>query len=108
MQYRVPVKRALALRLLDRGGVRSLGCSGTRGDSMRARGPNASFGTGLLTGLLAGLLLGLLLAFFAWPRLSALLLPGPRAVSSRPGLEEDAAFIRLAERVTRAVVNIRT
>jgi len=71
---------------------------------MRVRGPNASFGTGLL----AGLLLGLLLAFFAWPRLSALLLPGPRGVSSRPGLEEDAAFIRLAERVTPAVVNIRT
>jgi Do/DeqQ family serine protease len=71
---------------------------------MHGRGPNASFWAGLL----AGLLLGLLLALFAWPRLSPLLLPGPRGVSSRPGLEEDAAFIRLAERVTPAVVNIRT
>jgi len=71
---------------------------------MHGRGPNASFWAGLL----GGLLLGLLLALFAWPRLSPLLLPGPRGVSGRPGLEEDAAFIRLAERVTPAVVNIRT
>ncbi|MGH7376531.1 MAG: trypsin-like peptidase domain-containing protein, partial [Candidatus Methylomirabilales bacterium] len=40
--------------------------------------------------------------------LSPFLLPGPPGPSGRPGLEEDPAFIRLAESVTPAVVNIRT
>ena len=71
---------------------------------MQERGTRAYFAAGLL----AGILLGFLLALLAWPRLSPLLLPGPPGPSSRPGLEEDPAFIRLAESVTPAVVNIRT
>jgi serine protease Do/serine protease DegQ len=71
---------------------------------MQERGARAYFAAGLL----AGLLLGFLLALLAWPRLSPLLLPGPPGPSGRPGLEEDPAFIRLAESVTPAVVNIRT
>ncbi len=71
---------------------------------MQVREAKACF----VAGLLAGLLLGLLLAFLAWPRLSPLLVPPPPGPSGRPGLEEDPAFIRLAETVTPAVVNIRT
>jgi len=71
---------------------------------MQERGARVYFAAGLL----AGLLLGFLLALLAWPRLSPLLLPGPPGPSGRPGLEEDPAFIRLAESVTPAVVNIRT
>jgi len=71
---------------------------------MQERGARVYFSAGLL----AGLLLGFLLALLAWPRLSPLLLPGPPGPSGRPGLEEDPAFIRLAESVTPAVVNIRT
>ncbi|HEU5394228.1 MAG TPA: trypsin-like peptidase domain-containing protein [Candidatus Methylomirabilis sp.] len=70
---------------------------------MQERGGRVVFAAGLL----AGLLLGLLLAFFAWPHLSSLLVVLPTGPASRAELEQDPAFIRLAERVTPAVVNIR-
>jgi serine protease Do/serine protease DegQ len=71
---------------------------------MQMRGAKAGF----TVGLSAGLVLGLLLALLAWPRLFPQWPAGPSDAPGQAGLVGDPAFIRLAEQVTPAVVNIRT
>lgn len=71
---------------------------------MQMRGAKAGF----TAGLSAGFVLGVLLALLAWPRLFPQWLAGPSDAPGQAGLAGDPAFIRLAEQVTPAVVNIRT
>ncbi|MBI3003499.1 MAG: trypsin-like peptidase domain-containing protein, partial [candidate division NC10 bacterium] len=63
---------------------------------------------GFTVGLSAGFVLGVLLALLAWPRLFPQWLAGPADAPGQAQLAGDPAFIRLAEQVTPAVVNIRT